>query len=211
MELEVKNRTTLGKKVRGLRRTGIIPAEVFGRGLQNRHLSVPEKDFVKIYKKAGEHTVLTLLTEDDKKIPVLISDVVYHPITGKILTIDFHQIRMDEKIQAKIPIEFAGEAPAIKAGFILVKVLSEIEIEALPAQLPHKFDVDLSVLENPGQSIHIQNVKIPADVKILTPPEAVIVTVTQKAKEEVEAPPAPAEGAPTPEAEAAPQTTPAEE
>jgi len=210
MDLQVKNRTVLGKKVRGLRRTDIIPAEVFGRDLQNRHLSVPKKDFVKIYKKAGEHTIINLIDEQGKKIPALISDVILHPLSDEILTIDFHQIRMDEKIQTKIPIEFKGEAPAIKGGFVLVNVLDELEIEALPSDIPHNFEVDLTALENPGQSIAVRDLEIPRGVKILTPGETVIVTVTEKAKEEVEAAPPPAPTAGAAEAQTAPaaQTTP---
>lgn len=188
MELQVKTRTVLGKKVRARREAGFIPAEIFGRGLENRHVEVAEKDFVKLYKKAGEHTVITALTEKGEKIPVLISAIDRHPLTNKFLAVDFHQIRMDEKIQTNIPIQFTGEAPAIKTGLVLVKVLEEIEIESLPGKIPAHLIVDLASLENVGQSIHIADVKAPEGVKILSPATMVIVTVMEKAKEEVEAP-----------------------
>ena len=202
MELETKNRNILGKKVEILRKDGFVPAELYGHGTQNRHLSVPKKEFSKIYKAAGEHTVINLVTEEKEKIPVFISDVQYDNLTNELLAIDFHQIKMDEKIQIKIPIEFMNEAPAIKSGFILVKVLNEVEIEALPDKIPHNFQIDLSILENVGQSIRISDLKIPADVKILNSPDSVIITVSEQAKEEIKTTPTP-----TAETESAPEKT----
>lgn len=208
MELQVKSRDILGKKTRMIRRTGFIPAELFGRDLKNRHLSVGEKDFKKIYAKAGEHTLINVMTEEGEKLPALITNVTKEPLSDKILSIDFHQVRMDEKIQTKIPIEFIGIAPAIKNGFVVVNVLNEIEIEALPTHIPQKFEVDVSVLENPGEGFHVKDLKVPKDVKILTPEEMAIVTVTEKKAEEVAPAPAATETAPTPTAEAAPEETP---
>ncbi len=202
MELETKKRNILGKKVEILRREGLVPAELYGHGIQNRHLSVPKKEFSKIYKTAREHTVINLVTEEKEKIPVFISDVQYNNLTNELLAIDFHQIKMDEKIQIKIPIEFINEAPAIKSGFILVKVMNEVEIETFPDKIPHNFQIDLSTLENVGQGIRINDLKIPADVKILNSPESVIITVNEQAKEEIEVPPTP-----TTETESAPEKT----
>ncbi len=203
MELLVKNRDVLGKKVKTLRRAGLIPAELYGHGIQNKHLSIPEKEFSKIYKDAGEYTVVNAITETSEKIPVLISDVTYDHLRGRILSVDLRQIRMDEKIQTKVPIEFIGEAPAIKNGFIVVTVLNELEIEALPAKIPHRIEVDLTPLKEVSQSIRVSNLKAPKDVKILVPEDAVIVTVSERAKEEM----APA---PQPTAEAATETPTAE-
>src|ERR1051325_908866 len=113
LQISAKTRTVLGKKVKSLRSEGWIPAELFGRGEKNRHLSLPEKEFVKVFKKAGEHTVVDAVTENGEKIPVLITSAERHPISQKFLSVDLHQIRMDEKIHAKIPVELVGEAPAI--------------------------------------------------------------------------------------------------
>lgn len=197
MELAVKNRNVFGKKVKTLRREGFIPAELFGHGLTNKHLSVAEKDFNKVYRTAGESAIVNLVTEAGEKLPVLISDVQRHPLSGQFLAVDFHQVRMDEKIQIKVPVEFVGEAPAVKAGNILVKLINEIEVETLPQHIPHKFEVDVSGLTEVRQSIHVQDLKVPAEVKIRLEPNTVIATITEPAKaEEVAAPaPAPAEGA----------------
>ena len=202
MELKVKNRTVLGKKVKHLRKEGLIPAELYGRGAENKHLEISENDFINTYKEAGWHTIVQIVTEGVEKIPVLISDVQRHPLTRKILAVDFHQVRMDEKIETSVPIEFKGEAPAEKSGFFVVKVLNEVEVKALPTNIPHLFEVDLSRLENPGHSIHISDVKVPEGVEILTSPETVIASVTEHAEEET-----PAEAAPRIAPEAAPEAT----
>ncbi len=192
MELKAQTRTVLGRKVRALRREGLVPAELYGHNVANQHLSVPVKEFSKVYREAGEHTVVNLVTEDGARTPVIIAEVAHAPLTGNPIAIDFHQVRMDEKLQAKVPIAFIGEAPAMKLGFLIVKVLDEIPIEALPANIPHRIEVNLSSLEHLGQSIHLAEIAMPKDVKVLAPGETVIATVTERAKEEV----APAPAAP---------------
>ncbi len=188
MELLVKNRTVLGKKVKTLRREGLIPAEIYGHGIENKHIEVHEKDFRKVFKSAGENTLFDAVTEGGEKIPVLINNIDRNAISGEILSIDFRAVRLDETVETKVPIELKGEAPAVKNGFVVVQVMEEIEVEALPHKLPHKLTVDISSLENPGQSIHISDISFGEEVKILNAPESVIVTVTEKAKEEVVAP-----------------------
>lgn len=193
MELRVQERTIFGKKTKQLRNADLVPAELFGHGIKNKHLSVSLKEFMKTYKEAGENTVVTLIDDRGEQFPVLISDVAIDHLSEKVIAVDFHHIRKGEKIQAKVPIEFIGEAPAIKKGLMLVKVLDEVEVEALPERMPHRFGIDLSELKEAGQGIAIHDLKIEKDVKVLTPPDTIIATVTEPAKEE-EAPPAPAPG-----------------
>ena len=100
---------------------------------------------------------------------------------------------MDEKIQTHIPIEFTGEAPGIKLGLILVKVTEELEIEALPADLPHKIEISLESLEEAGDTLHVSNLEIPKNVKVLVQPETVVATISEPKEEEIEEP-EPAEG-----------------
>jgi len=214
-ELKIQSRTVFGKKVKQLRENGLLPAEVFGRGLKNEHVSVSAKEFSKIFKEAGENTVITLVDEKGGKIPVIVSDVATDHMRGTILSVDFHHIRMDEKIQAKVPIEFVGEAPAIKKGFILVRVLDEIEVEALPDKIPHRFEADISGLNDAGQDIFVKDMKKNPDVKFITHGDSVIITVAETAKEKEETPAsaapaaetgAPTEGAPETSAEEKPET-----
>lgn len=194
MELKVQKREILGRKVESLREEGIIPAELYGRGLENVHLSVPAKEFSKVFKQAGESTVVNL-DLGDKKVPVLIYEVSTDPLSDKIIHVDFYAVKMDEKITTSVPLEFTGEAPAIKEKQgVLVKAAQELEIRALPADLPHHLEVKLDALSEIGMSVYVKDLSIPKGVEILVKPETVVATVVEQAKEEVEEKPVSAEG-----------------
>ncbi|MFA6365458.1 MAG: 50S ribosomal protein L25 [Candidatus Paceibacterota bacterium] len=204
MELKATTRKIFGKKVKLLRQAGLLPAELFGSGVPNEHLSVSKKEFIKVYREAGEHELVTIDIEGGKKIPVLITDAVRNALSNEFFSVDFHAVKMDEKIRVKIPLVFEGEAPAIKNGFPVIKVVDEIEIETFPGKMPHSFTVNLAVLDELGKSIHMSDIKIPKDVRVFLTDETVIATVGEKAKaEEVVAPVVPAPVA-TPEVEATP-------
>ena len=96
MELTAQKRELTGKKVSAMRAEGFVPAELYGRGLQNVHLNVSSKEFKKVFQEAGESSVVTL-SVDSEKLPVLIYDVQYHPVSGDVAHVDFYQVRMDEK------------------------------------------------------------------------------------------------------------------
>ena len=191
MDLFVQKRERFGKQVKALRREGLIPAELYGHGIANLHLAVPAKDFARVFKEAGVNTIVNLLVGSGKH-PALIHEVGRNYLTGGVDHVDFYQVRMDEKIKAKIPIEFLGIAPAVKdKGGIVNKSVSEIEVEALPNDLPHRFEVDLSALSELNQSIYVKDIAVPKGVKILIDPETPVVTVTEpRAEEVVEAAPA---------------------
>jgi len=186
MELQVQKREILGKQVKSLREQGLIPAELYGHGLENIHLSVPAKEFSKVFKEAGESTIISLNFES-KKVPVLIYEVSVDPLSDKIIHIDFYAVKMDEKITTSIPLEFIGESPAVKEREgTLVKTMQALEIRALPADLPRSFEVKLDAMTEIGMSIHVKDLDIPKGVEILVEPETVIATIVEKAKEEVE-------------------------
>lgn len=186
MDLQAQKRNTLGRGVKALREQGLIPGELYGKGLENLHITVPAKEFKKVYKEAGENTVVTVLLSD-KKYPVLIHDVSYDPLTDETASVDLHQIRMDEKLQVAVPIIFVGIAPAVKEkGGVLVKPLQEIEVEALPLDIPHDIKADISGIFEIGQSVHVKDLAIPKEVRVLVDADAVVATVTAKVTEEEE-------------------------
>lgn len=188
MELQTIKRDILGKKVKTLRRQGLLPAELYGRGIENVHLAVPLHDFKKIFREAGESTVINLIV-DGKLRPVLIYDYQIDPLTEDFRSVDFYEVRMDEKITAAVPIKFLGEAPAVKEkGGVLVKAMDEVEVEALPANLPHELTVDLTSLTEIGQSLFVKDIKDEGDFKILVDPETVVATISEPGVEEEEAP-----------------------
>ncbi len=187
MELTVQNREKLGKANTDLRKKRLITAVVYGRDFPNKHVSINPKDFLKALSEAGESTIINLVLGTEKW-PVLIYDIQKNYLTSEIVHVDFYKVQMDEKIKADVVLEFIGEAPAVKEKLgILNKSFSEIEVEALPGDLPHSLEVDLSSLVDLTVSIHVKDLKLPKGVKVLVDPETVIATVVE-VKEEVVAP-----------------------
>ncbi len=178
MELSVQSREVLGKKVKALRKEGLIPAELYGRGVKNVHLAVPAKEFVKAFKEAGDTTGITLHVGKDKH-PVMIHDLVRDRITNEIAHIDFHAVRMDEKVRAHVPVEFTGESPAVKElSAVINRSLSEIEVEAFPQDIPHAFVVDLSALDALDKSFYVKDLTVPKGVTLHIDPDTAIATAT---------------------------------
>ncbi len=184
MDLAVKNREITGKKVKALRREGFIPAELYGHGLKNAHLAVVTKEFNKVFKEAGSNTVVTLVLENEKK-PAIIHEVVRDYLTGDVEHVDFYQVKMDEKIKAKVPLEFVGEASAVKEkGAVINKTMLEIEVEAFPQDLPHRLTVDITPLDDLNKSIYVKDLVVPKGVELLVDLETAIATATPPAAEE---------------------------
>ena len=195
-ELKVQHRNVFGKQTKTLRREGLIPAEVYGHGEENLHVSVPLKEFMALYRTAGSRTVVTLATERGA-IPAVIAEVARNPLTDEVLAVDFHAIKKGEKVHAKVPVELVGVSPAVKAaGYVLVEVVHEVEIEALPEDLLHKIEVPVEKLEKPGDSIAVEDLSITPRVKLHIPPETVLVTVREHVKEAAPVPAPAAEAAP---------------
>lgn len=188
MDLPVQQRDIVGKKVRALRKEGLIPAELYGHGIANAHLSLPAKEFHKVLKAAGTTTVVNLLIGKEKKL-AMIHDVARDAVSGDIIHVDLHQVRMDELVRAHVPIEFTGEAPAVKAyGAIVNKSLTEIEVEAFPQDMPHRIAVDLLPLDELDKTIYVKDIVPPKGVKFLADDDVPVATATPPAAEEVAAP-----------------------
>ena len=189
MDLLVEKRTIFGKKTRALRKQGLIPAELYGHGLENLHFSVSAKSFNKVLKEAGERSIISLVSDNQRK-SVLINYISRDPVFDAILGIDFYQVRMDEVLRTKVPVEFINESPAVKTGGVLVKAIQEIEVEALPNAIPQSFVVDLSVLTEIGKSFHVKDLPLEElsrkNVKILLEPSMVIATIKAQITEEQE-------------------------
>lgn len=178
--------------INALREKGFIPAVVYGHKVGTVSLMVLEKEFDKFYKKVGANTMIELEWKSGakkEKRPVLIHEVQYDYLKGKTMHIDFYQVRLDEKIKTHIPLVFINEAPAVKnLSGILVKSLQEIEVEALPQELPQTFEVDLSKLETFESNIRVRDLSIPSSAKVFISPETVIASVIPpRSEEEIEA------------------------
>lgn len=173
----------------GLRTKGFIPAVFYGHKQASTPISIKEVDFLKVWKQAGESSVIHL-TGKDIDHEVLIQDIDLDPVTDNVRHADFYVIEKGKKVKVHIPLEFTGIAPAVKdLGGILVKVLHELEIEAMPKDLPHNLSVDVSSLATLEDRIFAKNVVLPAGVTLLTNPDEVIASVAQAVEEVVEVAP----------------------
>ncbi|MCX6702280.1 MAG: 50S ribosomal protein L25 [Candidatus Wolfebacteria bacterium] len=185
-----QKREIFGKKTKSLRSEGLIPAELYGHGFANEHLSVSAREFAKILKEVGESSVVKLKIEDNggksgTDLNVLIHDVQKNSLTDEIMSIDFYEVRMDQKIKTNIPLHFMGEAPAVKEyNGVLIRAIQELEVEALPGDLPQHIEVDLSRLTQIGENIHVKDLTISDKIRVSIDSEAVVATVTEQAKEE---------------------------
>ncbi len=175
--LKAQEREVLGKKVKNLRREGIIPAHVFGKKINTEHVSVSAADFSKVFAEAGESGLIDLKIGDSKIRPVLVRDVQFDPVHGKPLHIDFYQVNLTEKVKVTVPIMTVGEEPeSVHAGeTIIIQPMNEVEVEALPADLPENIKVDITPLQKLDDAIAVSQLKVPAGVEVLADPEAVVV------------------------------------
>jgi large subunit ribosomal protein L25 len=187
VELTATARTVLGNKVRHLRATGVIPAVMYGRAIDSVALQVPVKEFEKTLKEAGESTLVYLTVGGDAH-PTIIHDLTRHPLTGAVMHADFYKVRLDEKIKAMVPVVFAGEAPAVKDfQGIFVRNSNELEVEALPADLPHEIEVDISGLKNIGDQITVGSIKGHGWVLTANPDDIIALVQAPKSEEELAA------------------------
>jgi large subunit ribosomal protein L25 len=207
-KLKFEKREIFGRKVHRIRGKGMIPANIFGKSIDSVAITVDTKEFDTVFKKVGETQILDLNGK-----PVLVSNVQVDPISGNYLHIDFRQVDLKEKIEAKVPVVFEGESLAEKQNLgTVVKQLSEIEVEALPADLPENIVVDISCLSEVDQAIYVKDLKVDSKIEVKTDSESIVVKIEPPQKEEVvEIAPAPVEGEAATEAPKAEGEAPKEE
>ncbi len=173
-----------------LRKGGHIPAVFYGKKEASTPISLRQTDFMKVWKEAGESTVVTLETNDGAK-ESLIHDVELDVVTGNPLHADFYVFEKGHQVEVDLPIEFIGTSPAVKdLGGSIVKVLHTVKIEAMPKDLPHNLEIDISTLVNFGDQILAQAIPLPNGVTLKENPEEVVATVAapREEKEEEAAP-----------------------
>jgi large subunit ribosomal protein L25 len=176
--LKVTKREVFGKKLKALRREGILPGNVYGKDIASTAVQVPTKEFKELYKEVGATGLIEVQIEGEKPRPVLIHDVHMDHINHVPLHADFYQVNLKEKVKTMVPVTLIGEPQAVvdKLGELL-QTLSEIEVEALPADLPEKFEIDVTKLSAVDEQITIADLVKPQGVEILTEPEQVVVKI----------------------------------
>jgi large subunit ribosomal protein L25 len=191
-ELEVSKREVTGKKVRFLRRQGLVPANIYGHGIDSTPINVDTRSLKHLLAHAGKTDLISIKLDSSKEpVKVLMREVQRNPLTDEPLHVDFYQVRMTEKIKAEVPIVFVGEAPVLKKikNSSLLHLLDSVDIEALPDDLPHRFEVDVSHLEELNNAIHVKDISLGRGITLLSDPEQMVVKVAEARKEEEIVPP----------------------
>jgi len=188
--LQAEKRDIFGKKLAFARKAGKLPVVVYGPKDPAVSCFVNESDFRKVWKEAGESSIVSVEIAGAGKKDVLIHEVDVHPVSGVPLHVDFYAIEAGKKIEVAVPLVFEGVAPAIKTfGATIIKVMHEIEIAALPADLPHEIVADLSLLSELESKLLAKDIKLPKGVELRTGGDEVVAAVAEQREEEVVAAP----------------------
>jgi large subunit ribosomal protein L25 len=194
--LSATRRSITGKKVATLRRSGQLPAVVYGRGLASDNLTLDAKEFDLLRRHAGATTLVDLSIEGKQAEPVLVHAVQHHPVTRHPLHVDLYVVRMTEELTIEVSLVSEGEAEAVRElGGTLMHVVEHVRVKALPDKLPQSIHYSVEALRSFDDVIHVSDLSIPEGVTLLSEPGEIIAKVLPPRVEEVEAPVAAAEGA----------------
>lgn len=189
LQLKAKLRTQLGHKSKHVKREGLIPAVVYSKTVESTPLSIDYKEFYHIFKQSGKTQVLDLSIDENKSIPVIVHDIYVHPVTSRPEHIDFKVVNLKEKVVASIPVVTEGEADAIKEfGGVLNINFQELEVEALPDQLPHQIAVNVDSLKTMEDVITIADLTFAGQDYIFVglDPETIVASMVVQSEEPAE-------------------------
>ena len=180
-------RSTQGTRpVRRLRQEGLVPGVIYGREVKPVPVAVNARQLLRVLQAThGEHALVSLRLDDGKgwEKPVLVQDVQHHPVTGRVIHVDFHAIVLTERLRVKVPLALLGEPVGVKQeGGLLEHFLREVEVECLPTEIPARLELDISAMKI-GDTVHVRDLTTPPNTKITADPEGAIASV-QMPKEE---------------------------
>ena len=200
VEIALNPREVLGKKVKQMRRQGIIPTHLYGHGVDSLSLQGDSRALLKALAQAGKTSLVALnITGQPEARMAFVRKVQRDPKSQRVIHIDFFQVNMAEKLSMEVPLSFVGDSQAAQLGLgVLFRSLNQVLVECLPSDIPKTIEVDLSVLAEVGKSIHVKDLKVDPKITILTDPEQVVAQVVESRYVEevvaVAAEAAPAEG-----------------
>lgn len=185
--LEASPRTMTGKAVKQLRARGKLPAHVYGRGMQSQTISVDTGSFLALYQKTGETALIDLVLEETRR-PVLVQNVQIDSVSDRPLHVDFYQVNLKEKVRLTVPIEIIGDSPAVQAKqAVLEQPIAELEIEALPTDIPESIQVDVSQLAAIDDAIFVKDLKVDTSrIAVLSDMETIVIKIGPLLTEEMQ-------------------------
>jgi large subunit ribosomal protein L25 len=185
LELDIAPRKVMGKANKHLRKAGIIPANIYGHKEASVPVQVEALAFERLRREHGTRNVLTLHLPDGPTQTALVSHVQRDARSGAILHIDFTRVSLQERIEAKIPLHFVGEAPGVKVqGGVLLPLLETLTVECRATDLVESIDVDISVLDDIDATLRAGDIKLPNNFTLVDDPGEPVVKVTAPRVEE---------------------------
>lgn len=187
--LSLEPRTVLGKKVRRLRRSGVLPATVYGKGVDPIAVQVDARSFNTVYRRAGRTSLVELHIAGRQPLAAFIHALQRHPVTRDIIHVDFRAVDLTRAVEVAVPLHIEGESPLVESGeAVLNQVLNAVEIQALPANIPAYIAVNISGLDAFDKSIHVRDLMLPPGVTLVTSGDELVVSLAHvRAAEEEEA------------------------
>ncbi len=187
LELTLDAREAQGKANKRLRRAGLVPGVVYGKGEDSTNVQVEAKTFETLYRAAGRTSVVKFrLPGGARATSGFIKSVQRHPLTGRAIHVDYYLVNLKVEMEVDVPLVFTGEAPAVEAtGGTLLHNLSSIHVKALPTDIPHEVEVNVSVLTSLDVAIHVRDLNLNRDlVHVMTDGETLVATVVPPRIEE---------------------------
>lgn len=186
IQLKAEKREMLGKKVRRLRRTGILPATVYGHRVQPESIQVVARELRDVMRSAGTSQLIDLMIDTQPARPVLIRKAAIDAKRNTLIHVEFFQANLRERITTHVPVHFVGESPAVKTGGIFLPVLDRIDIESLPQDVPAGgIEIDISSIEEVNGAIHAGDIPLPSNISLMTAADEVVCKVNPLVSEEV--------------------------
>jgi large subunit ribosomal protein L25 len=185
VQLKAEKRALLGKKVRRLRRAGILPATVYGHRVAPQSIQVETLAMRDAMRQAGTTQLIDLVIDNQPARPVLVRQTQIDAKRNVVTHVEFFQANLREKIVTHLPVHLVGESPAVKEGGILLAALDHVDIESLPQDVPEGLEVDVSQISEINGAIHVGDLQVPPGVTVVTPADELVAKVNPPVTEEV--------------------------
>ena len=184
-ELKLETRTVTGKKVNRLRKEGILPATVYGKGVGPYTVQMNAREFTDLLKQAGRTSLIKLSIPGQKPQSAFVHVLQRHPVKQDVLHVDFRVVDLRTEITVEVPIHLIGESDLVKTNqATLNQILNTVEVQTLPANVPSHLEVDISVLDSFDKTIQISDITPPDKVTIITSEDELVVNLVQARAEE---------------------------
>ena len=186
LTLELSPRDVVGKKVKRLRRQGLVPVHFYGAGTEPLSMQVEGAVLRRVLLRAGTNVPITIdIADGGGENICFVREVQRHPVTEDILHVDFLRVDVSQTITADVPIVLEGVSPAVTdLGGTLLQILDAVQVEALPMRIPGSFTVDVSILDDFDKTIRVESLALSADATVLADPGQMIATVVRPRIEE---------------------------